>query len=220
MVTEVTSATTAAQTASQIATSKLNTDYESFLKLLTAQLVNQDPLEPMDSTTFISQLAQLSQVEQAVQTNANLEKLTASLASNTLSQDLQLLGRSITVQGNGLNLKDGLATLEYELSDAAADVRAVIRDGSGSFLREISNLKTTAGEMHQVIWDGLDVSGLAVPDGDYSFEVIATDADGNEMSVTSYMQALVSRLTMENGQATLHLANGDTALSTDILAVQ
>lgn len=220
MVTEVAATNAVNQSLSQVAAGKLNTDYESFLKLLTAQLVNQDPLEPMDSSTFISQLAQLSQVEQAVQTNANLEQLSATLAASGLSQDLQLLGRNITVPGEGLTLAGGLAEIEYQLADTASDVRAIIRDKSGSYLRELSDLATGYGQTHQVTWDGLDINGLPVPDGDYSFEIIATDADGNEIAVQSYMQSLVDRLTIENGQATLHLANGETALSSEVVAVQ
>ena len=68
-------------------------DYDTFLQLLVAEMQNQDPTEPMDSTEYISQLASFSQVEQTIQTNARLEEL---LASNSVSQAGSLIGRTVT----------------------------------------------------------------------------------------------------------------------------
>ena len=68
-------------------------DYQAFLKLLVAEMKNQDPTEPMDATQQISQLAQFSSVEQAVQTNTKLDQL---LASSSLSQADGLIGRTVT----------------------------------------------------------------------------------------------------------------------------
>jgi len=75
------------------AKSKATVDYQSFLKLLIAQMKNQDPTDPMDSTQYVAQLATFSQVEQAVQTNAKLDRI---LQSSALSQADTLIGRSIT----------------------------------------------------------------------------------------------------------------------------
>lgn len=68
-------------------------DYQAFLKLLVAEMKNQDPTEPMDATQQISQLAQFSSVEQAVQTNTKLDQL---LASSSLSQADGIIGRTVT----------------------------------------------------------------------------------------------------------------------------
>ena len=74
-------------------TSKTAVDYQSFLKLLIAEMKNQDPTKPMDSTQYVAQLATFSQVEQSVQTNTKLEQI---MQSSALSQADALIGRSIT----------------------------------------------------------------------------------------------------------------------------
>jgi flagellar basal-body rod modification protein FlgD len=74
-------------------TSKTSVDYESFLKLLIAQMKNQDPTSPMESTEYVSQIATFSQVEQSVQMNQKLEQM---LQSSTLSQATSLIGRTVT----------------------------------------------------------------------------------------------------------------------------
>jgi flagellar basal-body rod modification protein FlgD len=92
----VTAATSATQTpppASQTASNKLNVDYDTFLKLLIAQMKNQDPTQPMDPTEQVAQLATFSQVEQTIQTNKNLERL---LTSSALSQADAVIGRTLT----------------------------------------------------------------------------------------------------------------------------
>jgi flagellar basal-body rod modification protein FlgD len=74
-------------------TSKTAVDYQSFLKLLVAEMKNQDPTNPMDSTQYVAQLAAFSQVEQAVQINTKLDQL---LQSSTLAQADALIGRTVT----------------------------------------------------------------------------------------------------------------------------
>ena len=74
-------------------TSKTAVDYQSFLKLLIAEMKNQDPTKPMDSTAYVAQLATFSQVEQSVQTNTKLDQI---MSSSALSQADALIGRSIT----------------------------------------------------------------------------------------------------------------------------
>jgi flagellar basal-body rod modification protein FlgD len=73
--------------------SKAQVDYQSFLKLLVAQMKNQDPTNPMDSTQYMAQLASFSQVEQSVQMNAKLDQM---LQSSTLEQAASIIGRTIT----------------------------------------------------------------------------------------------------------------------------
>jgi len=89
----VTSATSAPPTAATDSASKANVDYQSFLKLLVAQMKNQDPTNPMDSTQYMAQLAAFSQVEQSVQMNTKLDQM---LQSSVLAQADALIGRTIT----------------------------------------------------------------------------------------------------------------------------
>ncbi|MDQ2633743.1 MAG: flagellar hook assembly protein FlgD [Pseudomonadota bacterium] len=73
--------------------SKTQVDYQSFLKLLVAQMKNQDPTNPMDSTQYMAQLAAFSQVEQSVQMNTKLDQM---LQSSTLEQAASIIGRTVT----------------------------------------------------------------------------------------------------------------------------
>ncbi|MGI3170961.1 flagellar hook assembly protein FlgD [Pseudooceanicola sp. C21-150M6] len=224
MVTSITDtsalATTTTTTASDVAANKLATDYKSFLTLLTAQLTNQDPLEPMDSTTFVSQLAQLSQVEQSITTNSHLEAIASQLNSVGLSSDLGLIGRTVTVPSSEITLAEGAAEFEYTLAAGATSVSAVITDASGTVLREIPGLETATDEIHSFSWDGLDYEGLPVTDGTYSVEIVAVDQDGTTVDAESYVNVMVERLTFLDGLAVLHLANGDMVSSDEVQAVE
>ena len=100
--------------------SKTSVDYNSFLKLLIAQMKNQDPTQPMDSTQYVSQLATFSQVEQTVQTNTKLDQI---MQSSALSQADSLIGRSITSA-------DGSTTgTVKEVRLATSGLVAVLEDG-------------------------------------------------------------------------------------------
>ena len=102
-------------------TSKTAVDYQSFLKLLIAQMKNQDPTKPMDSTQYVAQLATFSQVEQSVQTNTKLDQI---MQSSALSQADALIGRSITSA-------DGKTTgTVASVTLASSGLIAVLQDGT------------------------------------------------------------------------------------------
>ncbi|MBP0484574.1 flagellar hook assembly protein FlgD [Sagittula salina] len=203
----LTAASSAAPTASA-SMSQLSEDYQSFITLLTAQIQNQDPLEPMDSTTFISQLAQLSQVEQAVSTNDKLDGIATQLSSMAAVSGLSLIGRTVVAPGDQVSLADGSATVGYRLSADAAAVRISVQAADGTLLRMLDGSGTTGGEVHQITWDGDDYEGLQVPDGTYNVVVEALDAEGYTVPAQAYASAQVASMTFEDGLATLHLENG------------
>ncbi|PBC04501.1 flagellar hook assembly protein FlgD [Mesorhizobium sp. WSM3860] len=102
-------------------TSKTAVDYQSFLKLLIAEMKNQDPTKPMDSTEYVAQLATFSQVEQSVQTNSKLDQI---MQSSALSQADALIGRSITSA-------DGKTTGNVaSVKLASSGLIAVLQDGT------------------------------------------------------------------------------------------
>ncbi|OHV83128.1 flagellar hook assembly protein FlgD [Mesorhizobium sp. ORS 3428] len=93
MTVDMTTTIPAGANSTATSTSKTAVDYQSFLKLLIAEMKNQDPTKPMDSTQYVAQLATFSQVEQSVQTNTKLDQI---IQSSALSQADALIGRSIT----------------------------------------------------------------------------------------------------------------------------
>ena len=204
----------------QTAANRLSSDYQSFLKLLTAQLANQDPLEPMDSSTFVTQLAQLSQVEQAITMNSNLDLITTQLANAGLQGDMQFIGRTVTVPSTKLVLTSGSADFGLVLGATAKAVTAEVLADDGTVIRRFEDLPTAAGAMHRVDWDGLDGVGLPVPDGTFQVKLTALDADGNAIGATTYTSAKVQRLSLDGWISTLHLSTGETAYSGQVVAVE
>lgn len=222
MTVDSTSATQATGTSStsQSAMSQLNADYDSFLRLLTAQVANQDPLKPMDSTTFVSQLAQLSQVEQSIVTNANLEDISQQLSSAGAMADVQLIGRDVTLPSGKIELQEGSAAFSYELTEEAEKVTAVIRHADGTVIRELRDLPSGAGSLHEIVWDGMDSQGLPVPDGVFDITIEATDAEDAQVSYSGFATTRVEELAFRDGVPTLLLSNGEEASSAQVLAVE
>lgn len=219
---EITSTTNQAgtQTAASQAQNKLGVNIDSFLLLLTAQIKNQDPLKPMDSTTFVSQLAQLSQVEQAVTTNDNLQNISGQFTSLSELSGVQLIGREVTLASDKLDLNSGQATMQYELTNDAEQVHIVIKGLNGEVLKDITDLPKTANIRQTVNWDGISAAGLQVADGAYTFEVVAGDVNQNPVPYSSFVVTTVDKLTFSNGQPMLQLHNDQEVPSSAILDVK
>ena len=210
----------ATQSRSQSALDNLSNDYLSFVKLLTAQIQNQDPLEPIDSTTFVSQLAQLSQVEQTIASNTNLEAINARLAASAVMSDISLIGREVTLETDQLELSGGSARFDYEVSDPAGLVTARIKTEDGTVVREFTGLAGTAGDVHSVYWDGLDDDGLPVPDALFTIEVEAETTDGDPVESRTYASSVVEEVVFEDGAPQLVLRNGGKARSGQIASIR
>ena len=157
------------------AASTLANTFDTFLLLLTTQLQNQDPLEPMKSSEFTSQLVQFSGVEQAINTNKKLEQLVQLQVSNQLNSAVAFIGMTVEVISDLLLLKDGAAKISYGLDRKAAHTIISIVDQNGRVVRTVQG-ETDAGR-HEFEWDGRNSNGILVADDVYSFSVIATDGD-------------------------------------------
>jgi flagellar basal-body rod modification protein FlgD len=203
-----------------LAKGKLDTDYQSFLKLLIAQVSNQDPLEPMDSTTFVSQLAQLTQVEQSIVMNSNLEKIDRRLGNVEALSDVQLIGRDVTVPTDRIELRDGTASLTYSLAAEAQSVTISIKTADGTVIRELTGQPGASGTPHQVTWDGRDLGGLPVPDSNFRVEINARDAAGKPLGYQMTSTSRVQELTFREGFPLLVLRNGAEAYAGSVMAVR
>lgn len=182
---------------------------EDFLQLLVTQLVNQNPLSPVQDQEFVAQLAQFSSLEQ-------LENLNSSMASSLiLDQSVNnalatnLIGKEVLVEGDTSHLSDtGDVAWQIALGSDAS-VRAVVRNAAGEVVRTIEIGQKEAG-IHDVVWDGLDDSGARASEGDYKLELVATDASGNAVSSSTRIRALVTGLRFVDG--TGYLLMGDVTL--------
>jgi flagellar basal-body rod modification protein FlgD len=176
---------TPATTASAAATAsgQLANTYDSFLKLLTTQLQHQDPLSPMDSNQFVSQLVAFAGVEQQIASNSNLEKLIGLQSSGIASGSLGYIGKTIEAAGDTNQLSNGSAKFGYVLPANAASVKIGIVDSLGRLVYA-ANGSTAAGE-HDFTWNGQDAAGNTLPDGPYQIRVNALDTNGNTINTAT-----------------------------------
>ena len=157
------------------AVSTLAETFDTFLALLTTQLKNQDPLDPMKSSEFTSQLVQFAGVEQSINTNKKLDQLVQLQTSSQLNSAVSFIGKTVEVISDLLLLKDGAAKISYGLDRNAAQTIISITDENGRTVRTVRG-ETDAGR-HEFEWDGRDTNGAEVPDGVYGFSVVSTDGD-------------------------------------------
>jgi flagellar basal-body rod modification protein FlgD len=180
---------------------------DDFLNLLITQLQYQDPLSPLDSAEFTSQLAQFSSLEQMSNVNTNLEMLQLYQASINNSQAVSFIGKTIKALGNSIGVTDGVADqIHFDLEDDASDVLVHIYGSKGNLVKTIQSGALSAGEQ-RVEWDGTDNEGNTVPDDTYTFKVAATDNDANTVNVKTLITALVSGVSFKDGTTYLVAGN-------------
>ncbi|THF65727.1 flagellar hook assembly protein FlgD [Pseudothauera nasutitermitis] len=144
-----------------------------FLKLLTTQLQNQDPLNPMENAELTSQLAQLSTVEGIEKLNTMMGKLLAAQESTEALQSAALVGRGVLVEGRGLVLTEAGAIGGFELDGPADEVVLTITDASGLEVARLELSGVEAGS-HNYVWDGTASDGSQAAEGVYTVTVSAT----------------------------------------------
>ncbi len=192
---------------------------DDFLKLFITQMQNQDPMNPMDSTQFIGQLAQLTQVEQAYNTNSNLQSLIAAQNGSNNLGAVSFLGTTILAQGNQINLTAGGApTVAYNLPTAAEGVVVEIRDASGALVRTLSNGAAPQGD-NSLAWDGKGEKGQSLTAGMYTVSVTATDSTGKQFAGTPLVQGKVDGIALDGTTPLLSVGGINIPLS-DVLTVK
>jgi flagellar basal-body rod modification protein FlgD len=174
---------------------------DQFLKLLLTQLEHQDPMNPMDSREFTTQLAQFSMLEQAVQSNQALQALKGYEESANNARTLNLLGREVRVSGNRVQLKEGRdAAIHFNLPQASNATTAVVYDAWGQQVRTIELGPRDAG-LQQCVWDGRDQLGNMASPGVYQVAVMGEDVGGEQFSAGLFMEGTVEAVQFTDGQA-------------------
>lgn len=159
--------TAAASTANASAAS-LSGDFNTFLTLLTTQLQNQDPSNPLDTNQFTSQLVQFANVEQQIKSNTNLNTLIDLSKASSLYQASAMIGHELGVESSQLALQEGTAGLQISLA-APQTVNITISSTSGATLYKTSLDGQRGGnDWH---WDGKTSAGRVLPDGAYKVAV-------------------------------------------------
>jgi flagellar basal-body rod modification protein FlgD len=169
--------------------SQISEAQDRFLKLLTTQLKNQDPLNPLDNAQVTSQLAQISTVSGIEKLNATLEALVQDSLDTQTTQAASLVGHAVLVPGGGLQLASSAGVGGIELAGAADEVTVTISDANGLPMKTLS-LGALAAGVHNFSWDGKTDSGAQAADGNYSI-AIAAKQGGEKVDATALNLAMV-----------------------------
>lgn len=198
------------------AAKKLSGNFDTFLTLLTTQLKNQDPTSPMDSNQFTQQLVQFSQVEQQIDTNANLKSLIAQGQSQAGIAATSYLGRHVSVTNGMASLADGAANWSYTLGSTSANTALTVTDANGKVVW--AGLGETGQGTHALAWNGKDNNGNTLPDGAYRLIVTARDSAGNAITPAIASAGTVTQIDMTGGTPRLVIGSMDVGIA-DIAAV-
>lgn len=195
-----------AEPASDAAKQKLADEFDEFMLLLTTQLQNQDPTEPLDTNQFTQQLVQFTGVEQSVQVNKNLERLIALNSSQQTDSAVNYIGKYVETDGNTGFLRDGKGAFSYDIPPGAQTASITIMDSVGRPVHT-QTVEATAGE-YSYGWDGVNsFDGTDMPDGAYSFGLAVRDINGNIIEGTTYTAGIVTSVAL-NGEQPVMTLNG------------
>lgn len=192
---------------------------DTFLKLLTTQMQYQDPLNPMSNEQFVAQLAQFSSLEQLQGLTSGMESLYLVNVSMNNAAMTNLIGKDLVASGNAIQYGgSGSANLNYNATAdaAAATVTVTNSEGQVVYTGDMGALSEGEGVWS---WDGKDLDGQTVPEGEYTFEIAATDANGAEIAVDGRIVGTVSGMDLSSGSPLLTV-NGVTIELGAILSVE
>lgn len=177
---------TSSTTKTDDAIAGLKDTYDNFLLLLTKQLQNQDPLNPMDTAQFTQQLVGFSQVEQQIASNKSLERLISLQSSTNAFNAVSFLGNEVAVDSDRVSLKDGKAKFQYEIEHSAGQAVLSVYDSRGQVVL-VQEANKGVGT-YNVDWNGKDAFGNQLPDGEYRVAVSYADQSGKTYSskITSF----------------------------------
>lgn len=213
---QVSSVASAAGPSAQTGTPATPSDYETFLKLLTVQMQNQDPLNPIDSSDYAVQLATFSGVEQQTKTNDLLETLQASLSAMGLAELAGWVGKEVRA-AMPVNISDAAPVRLVAAPAASADRTVmVVKDAEGAVVNRV-DLGAEGGEF---IWDPVDIAGLPLGDGLYSFELESIRNDETLLTEPMEVYATVTEV-QGSAYGPVLVFPGDVAVvSTAVAAVR
>lgn len=195
----------------------LANDFDTFLTLLTTQLQNQNPLEPLDTNQFTEQLVQYSEVEQAIQTNTNLENLIKLQAATAITNTVSYIGKTVELSGTSQPLKNGVANWPINSAADAPNATFTIKDSDGNVI--FNETQAIAEGSSEYNWNGETNDGAVAPDGDYTLTIEATNTDGVGIQVNIASSGLVTGVDMSEDTIYLEIAGKKVKLE-DITSIR
>jgi len=192
-------------------------NFDTFLSILTTQLKNQNPLDPLDTNQFTAQLVQFSGVEQQLKTNEFLEALLLNTQTSYRADAVSYIGKEVTASGETAELKDGGAYWAYNAAANVANATVTIKDASGNVVyTENGSLNAGPGAF---LWDGQGSDGSLKPDGVYTIEIKGTNLAGNEVKVSTSSVGVVTAVDFSGAEPMLTVGQNKVALS-DVTSIR
>jgi len=185
-------------------------NFDTFLQLLTTQLRNQNPLDPLDTNQFTQQLVQFTGVEQQLKTNDFLAAMVTATQNTTNTQAVGYVGKVVTASGSKSELVDGAAAWHFATAKAA-NITVSVRDKDNNvvFVKQGS-----VGQGESVFkWDGIGTDGKQRPDGSYSVTIEARDNEGKLVDVSTQMTGEVTGVDFTGSEPVLLVGTARVNLS-------
>ncbi|MCO5130106.1 MAG: flagellar biosynthesis protein FlgD [Xanthobacteraceae bacterium] len=203
--------TSSSNTSTSSTTSGIADNFQTFLTLLTTQLQNQNPLDPLDTNQFTQQLVQFAGVEQQLKTNDQLSSLVTLQKTAQSTQALNFVGATAVVDGSTATLADGSATWALGASKPST-VTVTISNATGQAVYT-GSFPINAGDHQTFEWDGRGNDGVQWPDGSYTLTATAKDASGQAVAISTEIQGVVQAADLTQDPPTLSI--GDQSFTID-----
>ena len=205
----VTSATSAATNSTGVDKKTLANNFQTFLTLLTTQLKNQNPLDPLDTNQFTAQLVQFAGVEQQLKSNDQLTSLVNLEKSAQSTQALVYVGNTVAVDGSTAQF-NGSATWNFQSpKDAAATITITSSTGQTAFSGAYNINQGNAS----FVWDGKGNDGSQWPPGAYTLTATGKDSTGNSVAISTEVQGIVDSVDLTSSPPLLSI--GGQSYTTD-----
>ncbi len=186
--------------------STIATSFDTFLTLLTTQLQNQNPLEPLDANEFTQQLVQFSEVEQTIKSNENLENLLKLQAATAVTNSVSYIGKTVELSEVTQELTNNSATWPIEAANSADKATFTVSDADGNIV--FSEQKAITSGSSNYVWDGRTNTGSIAPKGNYSLSISAKNSEGVTIDTNvASREGTVTGIDMSSD--TLYLLIGD-----------
>jgi flagellar basal-body rod modification protein FlgD len=182
-----------------------------FLKLLTVQMQNQDPTNPVDNTKMIADMAQFSSLQAMQDLNKTVGSMSQMLKMTQAMQATTLVGHDVVIPGSNVTLDSGSSPVALvNLDQKLTDVNAELRNASGVVVKKYKWDMLPEGQ-GDLKWDGKDDSGNALPAGKYSLSAWGTDSEGARATIGTLVANKVVSVGLDTTGSVLNLADGSTS---------
>jgi flagellar basal-body rod modification protein FlgD len=208
IVSGTTTPTTSSSSTSSSSSSSNDTiagNFQTFLTLLTTQLQNQNPLDPLDTNQFTQQLVEFASVEQQLKTNDQLGSLVTMQQATQSSNALSYVGKTAVVDGSTATMTNSQATWDLS-APSDCNMTVTITNSTGATVYS-GKYSVSAGNSQPFAWNGLGNDGTQWPDGQYTLTTSATDSSGSPVAITTQVQGVVSSVDLTQQPPLLAIGN-------------